>query len=126
MEGSFYMLVPYFVFTSRTLQNSHVEALCFWKDLCPWKNQKREKVLGKKKEQKKTGPKKNESEPFCREKKIPMWKRLVLAELHAGVQILNKEVAFKPNFTTHNVKNEVSFPWCKYQPWYKNIYNRLE
>ena len=47
------MLVPYFVFTSRTLQNSHVEALCLWKDLCPWKNPKREKVLGKKKKKKK-------------------------------------------------------------------------
>ena len=66
------MLVPYFVFTSRTLQNSHVEALCLWKDLCPWKNPKREKVLGKKKTKKKTDPKKNESEPFGREKKIPL------------------------------------------------------
>ena len=56
---------------------------------------KRKKVLGKKKKtkkknKKKTDPKK-ERVPFCQEKKkIPSWKRLVLAELHAGVQISKK------------------------------------
>ena len=48
-----------------------------------------------------------------------MWKRLVLAELHAGVQISNKEVAVKPKFAIHNVKSEVSF--SLYKPLYKNI-----
>ena len=57
---------------------------------------------------------------FCQEKKqIPLWKRLVLAELHAGVQISNKEVAVKPKFAVHNVKSEVSF--SLYKPLYKNI-----
>ena len=52
-------------------------------------------------------------------KHIPLWKRLVLAELHAGVQISNKEVAVKPKFAIHNVKSEVSF--SLYKPLYKNI-----
>ena len=55
-----------------------------------------------------------------------MWKRLVLSELHAGVQISNKEVAVKPKFAINDVKNKVSFSLCKYQPWYKNINNCLE
>ena len=71
---------------------------------------------------KKKGRKKKERVPFCQEKeKKFLWKRLVLAELRAGVQILNKEFAVKPKFAIHNVKNEVSFSSCKYQPWYKNI-----
>ena len=74
---------------SRTLQNSHVEALCIWKDLCSWKNQKRKVVISKKtnrqtNQKKKMGSKKKERVPLCQEKKkIPLWKRLVLAELHA-------------------------------------------
>ena len=59
-----------------------------------------------------------------KEKALPLWKRLVLAELHAGVQILNKEFAIKPKFTIHNVKNQVSF--SSYQPWYKKINTSLE
>ena len=47
-----------------------------------------------------------------------------MAELHAGVQISNKEVAIKTKFATHNVKNEVSFSFC--MPCYKNMNNRLE
>ena len=42
-----------------------------------------------------------------------------MAELHAGVQISNKEVAVKPKFAIHNVKSEVSF--SLYKPLYKNI-----
>ena len=65
----------------------------------------------------KTGPKKKERVTFCQEKKKdPLLKRPVLAELHAGVQISNKEVAVKPNLAIHDVKNEVSFSLCKYQP----------
>ena len=69
-----------------------------------------------------------EKVPFYQEKKkkIPLWKRLVLAELHSGVQISNIKVAVKPKFAIHNVKNEVSFSLCKYQPWYKNIKHHLE
>ena len=46
--------------------------------------------------------------------------RLVLAELHAGVQISNKGVAVKPKFAIHNFKNAVSFYLHKYQPYYKS------
>ena len=53
----------------------------------------------------KRGRKKKERVPFCQEKeKKFLWKRLVLAELHAGVQISNKEFAVKPKFAIHNVK----------------------
>ena len=42
------------------------------------------------------GPKKNERVPFCQEKrKNSLLKRLILVELHAGVQISNKELAVK-------------------------------
>ena len=34
-------------------------------------------------------------------------KPLVLAELYAGVQISNKEVAVKSKFVKHNAKNEI-------------------
>ena len=60
-----------------------------------------------KKEKKKKGSKKNESSVKIRKK--PLFKRLVVAELHAGVQILNIEVAVKPKIAIHNVRNEVSF-----------------
>ena len=71
----------------------------------------------------KAGPKKKERVPFCQEKKnIPLWKWLVLAELHAGVKISIKEVPVELKFAKHAVENEISFSLCKYQPWYKNIF----
>ena len=88
---------------------------------------KKKNKINDNKKKRKTGPKKKERVTFCQEKKKdPLLKRPVLAELHAGVQISNKEVAVKPKFPMHDVKNEVSFSLCKYQPWYKNINNRLE
>ena len=46
------------------------------------------------KKEKKTCPKKKKGVPLRQIKnKIPFWKRLVLGELHAGVQISNNEVA---------------------------------
>ena len=69
---------------------------------------------------------KRKSTILLKKEKNPWWKRLVLAELQAGVQIPNKEVAVKPKFVIHNVKNEVSFYLCKYQPWYKIISDRLK
>ena len=92
-----------------------MEALCFWENICPRKNQKRKKVLGKKR--KKKGPKDKEREPFRQEKENnPLGERLVLVELRAGVQISNKEVAVKPKSVIHKVKNQVSFYFYKYQP----------
>ena len=69
---------------------------------------------------------KRKSAILLKKEKNPWWKRLVLAELHPGVQIPNKEVAVKPKFVIHNVKNEVSFYLWKYQPWYKIISDRLK
>ena len=71
-----------------------MKVLCFWKKSLIVEKLKRKKVLGKKKKtkkkKKKTDPKK-ERAPLCKEKKkIPSWKRLVLVELHAGVQISKK------------------------------------
>ena len=61
---------------------------------------------------------------LARKEKNPPWKRLAVAELHAGVQISNKEVTVKTKFAIHNVKNEISFSFC--MPCYKNMNNRLE
>ena len=122
------------LFKSRTLQNWQMEALCSWKNLCSWKIKSGTKSLVKKKKQNKTTTttkrtgqrRKKEYHSVKKRIKIPMWKRLVLSELHAGVQISNKEVAVKPKFAINDVKNKVSFSLCKYQPWYKNINNCLE
>ena len=51
-----------------------MEALCLWKNLCSWTNQKRKKVLGKKRQKQKqtktkTGEKKKERVLFCQERK---------------------------------------------------------
>ena len=92
--------------------------------LCPWKNQKQKKVLGRKKKWKRNfGPKKKErkSTILSRKEKNSSWQRPVLAKLCAGVQVSNIEVAVKPKFTTHNVKKEVSFSLYKYQPYTKTL-----
>ena len=73
------------------------------------KNQKRKRALSKKKKRiKKRSKEERRSTILSRkEKKSPLWKRAVSAELHAGIQISNKEVAVEPNFAAYNVKNEV-------------------
>ena len=45
-----------------------MEALCLWKNLCSWKNQKQKKVLGKKKKKKQAQTEK-ERVPLCQVKK---------------------------------------------------------
>ena len=57
------------LFTSRTFVYI-VEALCLWKDLCSWKNQKRKKVLGKMKKKKGAVRGKKEYRSVKRRKKI--------------------------------------------------------
>ena len=47
-----------------------------------------------------------------KKRKIPLWKWLVLAELHTGVQISNKEVAVKPKFAIQNIFKAGTL--CKY------------
>ena len=130
-----FLLLPYFVYIEHFTKFTRESFLLKEKSLL-MENQKRKKVVGEEKKKKKKGSKKKERVPICqkrestnlsrKERELPSWKRLVLAELHAGVQILNKEVAVKPKFTIHNVKNEVSFYFCKYQPWYNNINACLE
>ena len=57
--------------------------------------------------EKKTGAKKKERVPLSQVKnKIPLWKRLVLAELHAGVQTSNDEVAVQPKFVKQIRNND--------------------
>ena len=111
------------LFTSHPLQNSHVKAFCFRKIFSHEKIKSGRKSLVKKKKKKKgtTQRRKKGYQSVKKRKKFPLWKWLVLAELQASVQISNKEVAVKPKFTIHNVKNELSLSLCKYQPWYKNI-----
>ena len=115
------------LFTSRPLQNSHVKAFCFRKIFYHGKIKSGRKSLVKKKKKKKKKKKgtaqrrKKGYQSVKKRKKLPLWKWLVLAELQAGVQISNKEVAVKPKRTIHNVKNELSFSLCKYQPWYKTF-----
>ena len=67
----------YILFSSRTLQNSRVEALCLWKTFA------RGKIKSvRKSSEKKPDAKKKERVPLCQvKKKNPLWKRLVLAEL---------------------------------------------
>ena len=63
---SFYFHI---LFSSRTFVYI-VEALCLWKDLCSWKNQKRKKVLGKMKKKKGAVRGKKEYRSVKRRKKI--------------------------------------------------------
>ena len=79
--------------------------ICSWKNLCSWKNQKWKE---KKKHERKYHFVKKRKENLLR-------KRLVLAELNAGIQISNREVAVKPKIAIHDVENEVSF-FCMQVP----------
>ena len=82
---------------------------------------------GRKSLKKKNRPEEEKKGSLCQVKnKIILWKRLVLAELHAGFQNSNNEVAVQPKFAIHYVKKKVFFSLCKYQPWNKNIKNRVE
>ena len=64
-----------------------------------YKIQRWKKVLGKKKSR---PQKERKGIILSRKENIPLWKLLVLAELHACVQISTKEVAVKPKFAIHD------------------------
>ena len=71
------------------------------------------------KKRKKIGPEKKERIPLCQVKKKDYFVKAAGtsgALIYAGVQISNKEVAVKPKFTIRDVKREVSFSLCKYEP----------
>ena len=121
------MLFPYFAYIEHFTKLTRGSFLFKEKFLLMEKIQigRKSSVKKKKRKKKKRLKEERKSTNLSRkEKALPLWKRLVLAELHAGVQILNKEVAIKPKFTIHNVKNQVSF--SSYQPWYKKINTSLE
>ena len=121
------MLFPYFAYIEHFTKLTRGRFLFKEKFLLMEKIQigRKSSVKKKKRKKKKRLKEERKSTNLSRkEKALPLWKRLVLAELHAGVQILNKEVAIKPKFTIHNVKNQVSF--SSYQPWYKKINTSLE
>ena len=73
----------------RSLNKIHAWNFFFSEKSLLMENQKRKKVLCIKKG-----------------KKIRLWKWLILVELHAGVLILNKEVAVEPKLAIYDVKNE--------------------
>ena len=111
--GASFSCYFHILFTPWTLQNSHAEAFCLWKDDCLWKNKKRKKVLDKKKkEERKEKQTQGKEYHSVKKRKIPLWKWLVLAELHTGVQISNKEVAVKPKFAIQNIFKAGTL--CKY------------
>ena len=74
--------------------------------ICSWKNQKRKKVRGKKREKKKKQAQRRKKAPFCQEEK-----KLVYESdwYWRSSSLANKEVALKPKFAMHDVKNEVFF-----------------
>ena len=74
MLGLIFSCYFHILFTPRTLLNSHVEALCLWKDLCSWKNQRRKKVLGKKREKKRPKDERKSTILSRKEKKNPFVK----------------------------------------------------
>ena len=115
------------LFTSRTLKIHSWKLFVYGKIFAHGKIKSGRKSLVKRKE-KESRPKEEKRVPFCQDivsrggtpstnygqekKNIPLWKWLLLAELHAGVQISIKEVPVEQKFAKHAVKNEVSFSLC--------------
>lgn len=83
LSPSFYLNI---MFTLTTWQNSHMEALYLWKNLCSWKFESRKKSLGRKKNR----PKEERRVPFCQEKKKILGNKTTGTLLHTGIQISNK------------------------------------
>ena len=104
-----------------------MEALCLWKNLCSWENQKRKKVPGEK-IKKKTDPKKKERVPFCQKKeKNSFLKTTGTGGAPRWRPDFEKEVAIKPKSAKHNVK--ITFPFLNARTsliYTKTIKNRLE
>ena len=98
------MLFPYFVYIVHFTK--FTRGISLEKSLLVEKS----KVEGKKKK------KQERKYHFVKKRKENLLrKRLVLAELHAGIQISNREVAVKPKIAIHDVENEVSF-FCMQVP----------
>ena len=102
------MLFPYFVYIVHFTK--FTRGISLEKYLLVEKS----KVEGKKK-QKNKHKEERKYHSVNKRKKNLLRERLVLAELHAGIQISNREVAVKPNIAIHDVENEVSF-FCMQVP----------
>ena len=76
-------------------------------DETPWEKKK-------KKKRKKNRPREERKGTTLSSKEKRFFRSGAL--IYAGVQISNKEVAVKPKFTIRDVKSEVSFSLCKYEP----------
>ena len=72
----------------------------------------RKSLIKKKKKERKEKQTQGKEYHSVKKRKIPLWKWLVLAELHTGVQIPNKEVAVKPKFAIQNIFKAGTL--CKY------------
>ena len=84
-----------------------MEALCLWKDLCSWKNQKQKKVLDKK--EKRAVLKKREREPFCQEKKNNPSLMTTIGGASRWRPDFEQRSRVKTKFVMNKVKNMVSF-----------------
>ena len=109
-----------FIFCLHRAIYKHVEAVCLWINRCSWKNKEREKVLCMNKKndikRKKNRPKeerkstilsRNENNSFVKATGTggaPRWR-----------QDFDRRSRW-PKFSINNVKNEVFFSSCKYQP----------
>ena len=76
------------------------------------KNGRKSLIKKKKKKERKEKQTQGKEYHSVKKRKIPLWKWLVLAELHTGVQISNKEVAVKPKFAIQNIFKAGTL--CKY------------
>ena len=90
---------PYFVYLAHLTKFTRGSSLLMEKLYARRKIKSRRKSLVKKKGKKKENRSKEERKRtiLVKTRKIPLWKRLVLAELHAGAQISDKEVASNYN-----------------------------
>ena len=90
-------------------------------------NQKRKKVPGKKREKKedkkKNRPKEERKSTILSRKEITFFVKATGTGEAPRCPDFEQEIAGKPKFAS---LNKVSFSLCEYQPWHKNINNRLE
>ena len=96
----FMFFFPYFVYLAHLTKFTCGSSLLMEKLFARRKIKSRRKSLVKKKKGKKKENRSKEERKrtiLVKTRKIPLWKRLVLAELHAGAQISDKEVASNYN-----------------------------
>ena len=120
---SFFMY-KHILFTLPTWQNSLVEALCFWKNLCLWKNQKQKKVLDKK--EKRAAPKKRERVPICHGKKKNPSLMITIGGDFRWRPDFKQRIRVKIKFVINKVKKKGFLLFTQIPVLIQNINNRLE